>query len=70
MDKTKLGRTIRRIREDAGLSQEAFADKAGVHRTYTGKVERGEVNLTIQNLDKLARALGVKIWQILKEVEG
>ena len=65
----RFGRTVRRLREEAGYSQEAFADKAKVHRTYMGTVERGETNLTLANIQKLADALDLKIWQLLKEVE-
>lgn len=70
MELDRLGAVIRRLREQAGLSQEGFADKAGVHRTYTGKVERGEVNLTLKNLNKLAVALRMKPSQILKEADS
>lgn len=65
----RFGRTVRRLREEAGYSQEAFADRAKVHRTYMGTVERGEANLTLKNIEKLARALGLKMWQLLKETE-
>jgi transcriptional regulator with XRE-family HTH domain len=64
----RFGRTIRRLREEAGFSQEAFADKAKVHRTYMGTVERGETNLTLANIEKLADALDLKRWQLLKEM--
>ena len=67
--KARFGMAVRRLREEAGYSQEAFADRAKVHRTYMGTVERGETNLTLENIDKLARALNLKIWQLLKEVE-
>jgi transcriptional regulator with XRE-family HTH domain len=65
----RFGRTVRRLREEAGYSQEAFADRAKVHRTYMGTVERGETNLTLENIEKLARALGMKMWQLLKEMD-
>jgi transcriptional regulator with XRE-family HTH domain len=68
--KQRFGRTVRRLREEAGYSQEAFADKAKVHRTYMGTVERGETNLTLANIEKLADALGIRVWQLLKEVEN
>lgn len=67
--KARFGKTVRRLREEAGYSQESFADRAKVHRTYMGTVERGETNLTLENIEKLALALELKIWQLLKEMD-
>jgi transcriptional regulator with XRE-family HTH domain len=67
--KERFGCTVRRLRKKAGYSQEAFADRAKVHRTYMGTVERGETNLTLDNIEKIARALGMKMWQLLKEMD-
>ena len=58
---------IKRIRLANGLSQEALADLAGLHRTYIGAVERGERNITLINANKIAGALGVKLSECLKE---
>jgi transcriptional regulator with XRE-family HTH domain len=44
-----------------GLSQEELGEKAGVHRTYVGMIERGEKNITLLNIEKFSRALGVRI---------
>lgn len=66
----RLGKAIRRLRTAAGYSQEAFADHAKVHRTYMGTVERGEVNLTLENIEKLAAALDLAAWQLLREAES
>ncbi|MFC0081339.1 helix-turn-helix domain-containing protein [Aciditerrimonas ferrireducens] len=55
----RLGRSLRAIREAAGLSQEAFAERLGVHRTYVGGLERGERNLTLQTVERFAAALGI-----------
>lgn len=65
-----VGHAVRRFRAAAGYtSQEAYADAAGVHRTYVGKVERGELNLSIDTLERLARALGVSAGELLLAAE-
>lgn len=55
----RLGANLRAERLDRGLSQEAFADVLGVHRTYMGGLERGERNVTLQTIERLADRLGV-----------
>lgn len=64
-----LGLAVRRLRADAGWSQDAFAAHAGVHRTYVGSVERGEVNVSLDNLQRIARALDVPVSVLLAEAE-
>ncbi len=59
-----LGRAIRDMREKTGLSQEAFADLCGVHRTYIGHMETGAANFTFRNIAKVASALGVKVSEL------
>ncbi|WP_343283916.1 helix-turn-helix domain-containing protein [Actinomyces oris] len=63
-----VGRNLRAYRLEKGLSQEAFADQLGVHRTYMGGVERGERNLTLKSLEKMAEQIGVEARELL-EVE-
>ena len=54
-----FGAKVQQYRNKLGLSQEKFAEKANVHRTYIGTVERGETNLTLLNIYKLAKALEI-----------
>lgn len=65
-----LGRSLRRIRLERGLSQEAFADVLGVHRTYYGAVERGDRNLTLVSVERLAEHLGLDPLELLTPAEG
>ena len=62
-----LAYNIRRARTDKGLSQEALADLCELHRTYVGSVERGERNISVDNIEKIAIALNVKPAQLLQE---
>ncbi len=59
--KTKFGAKVRKLRQARGLSQEAFADVCGLHRTYVGAIERGERNVSLENIEKIAKALGISI---------
>jgi transcriptional regulator with XRE-family HTH domain len=65
----RFGRRVRSLRERAGLSQEALAEKAGVHRTYLGGVERGERNVGLKNVLRIAEALGVPPAELFPEGE-
>jgi transcriptional regulator with XRE-family HTH domain len=58
---------LRQIRQNKGLSQEELADLAGLHRTYVGSVERCERNISIDNMERLAKALDIDITDLLKE---
>lgn len=64
-----VGRNIRRLRRERGLSQEELADEIGVHRTFMGGVERGERNLTLQTLERLAERLGVDPVSLLRDAD-
>jgi transcriptional regulator with XRE-family HTH domain len=64
-----LGQRIRELRLKQGYSQESFADRCGVHRTFMGTVERGESNLSFSNLAKIADALGLTLSETLSGVE-
>lgn len=59
------GRRVRELRGLLGLSQEDLADRAGLHRTYVGSVERGERNIGLDNIYALAEALGVRPADLL-----
>ncbi|MBI1346294.1 helix-turn-helix domain-containing protein [bacterium] len=65
----RFGLAIRRHREGQGLSQEAFADVAGIHRTYVSSIERGKVQVSIGIAQQLAEALGVPLSRIWRELE-
>lgn len=64
-----LGQVIRERRSKLGYSQESFADIVGLHRTYMGAVERGEQNLTLKNLCRVANALNEAPSSLLKDAE-
>lgn len=64
----RFGELVRLLRERAALSQEEFAEKAGVHRTYVGGIERGERNPTLLTICRLAAALGVPPKRLLENV--
>jgi len=64
-----LGQRIRELRTKQGYSQESFADLCGVHRTFMGTIERGESNLSFQNLAKVSKALGITLAQLLSGIK-
>lgn len=63
-----IGNRIRYLRIQNNLSQEKFSELIGVHRTYIGMVERGERNITIQTLLKIAKGLDMHVWQLLEDL--
>lgn len=60
-----LARNLRAKRADLGISQEELADRAGLHRTYVGAIERAERNVSIDNIEKLAAAVGSTVAALL-----
>ncbi len=56
-----FGKRVRELRKQKGYSQEELADKAGLHRTYIGSIERGEQSVSIDNIEKIAKALKASI---------
>jgi transcriptional regulator with XRE-family HTH domain len=61
-----IAANVRRLRKARGFSQEAFADDCGLHRTYIGAIERAERNVSIDNIERMADALQVPGWELLK----
>jgi len=61
----RLGLAVRARRMELGWSQETLSFESGLHRTYIGAVERGEKNVTIRNLIRIANALGTRCSQFL-----
>ncbi len=64
----KLGSKIRQLRQQTGLSQEKFALKIGMDRTYFASVELGKRNIAIINLEKIAKGLGVTLSELFENI--
>jgi transcriptional regulator with XRE-family HTH domain len=64
-----VGRHLRAYRQARGLSQEAFAEVLKVHRTYMGGIERGERNLTLKNVEKIASQIDLDPLTLLQPIE-
>jgi transcriptional regulator with XRE-family HTH domain len=62
----KFGDNVREIRKSKGFSQEQLSFRADLHRTYIGMIERAEKNITLSNIEKIAKALEVEITDLLK----
>jgi transcriptional regulator with XRE-family HTH domain len=61
----RFARNLRAKRHERSLSQEGLAEIAGLHRTYVGSIERGERNVSIDNIERLAAALNVDVVDLL-----
>lgn len=61
----KFGRRVREERDKKGISQERLGQLAGVHRTYIGMIERAEKNITLTNMQKIAKALGMRVSDLV-----
>jgi transcriptional regulator with XRE-family HTH domain len=66
----RLGRALRKRREALGYSQESFADEIEMHRTYYSAIERGEKNLQLDTLQKVARGLKTPLWELFRDAEN
>ena len=64
----RLGKRVAELRRKKGFSQEAFAHECGFHRSYMGAVERGEKNITIVMIEKIAKALNITLAELFKSV--
>ncbi len=61
----RFGERVRNVRSQKGISQEALADKAGLHRTYVSSVERGERNVSLSTVERLATALEISMADLM-----
>lgn len=66
----QFGALIRRLRQQAGMSQEEFADRCELHRTYISLIERGERTVTIETASKLAKGLGITLSRLFEQLEA
>jgi transcriptional regulator with XRE-family HTH domain len=64
-----FGDKVRELRKEKGLSQEELSFKADLHRTYIGMIERAEKNITLINIEKIAKALGVTLKELLDDTK-
>lgn len=65
-----FGKTVRYLRQERSISQEAFALLCGVHRTYMGSIERGEKMVSIETASKIAKAFDIPLSRLFVEVES
>ena len=65
---SKFGSRVRELRKASGVTQEGLAEACGLDRTYIGGIERGERNVSLRNIDLIARALGVPLSRLMKDL--
>lgn len=65
----QFGKNLKNYRQSMGISQEALAEKASLHRTYIGSAERGERNISLENIVKIANALNISPSKLLQGIE-
>lgn len=66
----QFGRRVRELRTQRGWSQEQFADECGLHRTYVGGIERGERNVSLVNIHRIAQALSIPVAELFPDEPG
>ena len=64
-----IGKLLREARRAAGLSQEALAEKCGLHPTYIGQIERGEKNVTVESIYRIAHGLGISMSSVFELID-
>jgi len=66
--RVRFGKSLRRRRQKLGVSQEEFADQCGLDRTYIGGIERGERNVALVNIEKIAKAFRIQMFELFRDV--
>jgi transcriptional regulator with XRE-family HTH domain len=66
--RVRFGKALRSRRQKLGVSQEEFADRCGLDRTYVGGIERGERNVALVNIEKIARAFRIPLFELFRDV--
>ena len=67
--RVRFGKAVRKIRLDRGYSQESFAANAKINCSYMGQIERGEVNISLDSIEKIAHALKITVGELMTEVD-